>query len=166
MFYQNIVPTYQPECITKLLASIQYACNPIELMTQSSNYLTFKPNTKRLHTLPALDQQCMPHLHPNTSLNSMQQQTKGWRSYVSSKPIQLGSSTITTHAFTQKHWAQNLNKLTKVYIRTERSGKHVVCVHTSLLSAATPRIKHATVRAAKTRAIFAVEGEAQSKKKD
>ena len=62
-----------------------------------------------------------------------------------------------THTFTLKQWAQNLNKLTKVYSRKERSGNHVGCVCTSLLSAATPRIRHATVRAAKTRAIFAVK---------
>jgi hypothetical protein len=47
MFIQNIVPTCQPKCITMFLALIQYAYNFIELMTQSSNYLTFKPITER-----------------------------------------------------------------------------------------------------------------------
>jgi hypothetical protein len=48
MFIPNIVPTCQPKCITKFLASIQYAYNFVELMTQSSNYLTFKPTTEKV----------------------------------------------------------------------------------------------------------------------
>ena len=67
------------------------------------------------------------------------------------------ASNIVTHTFTQKQWTQNLNNLTNVYTRKESSGEHAVCVCTSLLSAATPRTRHATVRAAKTRAIFAVK---------